>query len=257
MKTIITYIALMLIAFSANGATLAQQADSAYSHERYSDAVALYTQSLCREGRTATTYYNLANAYYRANDLGHAVINYERALRIDPSNEDARVNLEFVNERIQDKPEDDTSYLTLLHRSIVRFTSPDSWAYLAIIAFMLLLGAVALYIFAGNVTLRKVGFFGGIAMLVITVYVAVVSYDSASAISRTDEAVVIVPTTMLNSVPRAAKANEKVVPIHEGTKIIIVDSIATPDDPESPMWYDVKINNSTRAWVRATDVEKI
>jgi hypothetical protein len=47
------------------------------------------------------------------------------------------------------------------------------------------------------------------------------------------------------------------VPIHEGTKVEIVDSVATPDDPDSAKWYDVKINNSTRAWLRASDVERI
>jgi hypothetical protein len=47
------------------------------------------------------------------------------------------------------------------------------------------------------------------------------------------------------------------VTIHEGTKVEIIDSIATPDDPVSPKWYNVKINNSAKAWLRASDVERI
>ena len=66
-----------------------------------------------------------------------------------------------------------------------------------------------------------------------------------------------VPTTLLNSVPRQPKQTEKVVPLHEGTKVQIIDSVSTPDDPVSPRWYNVKINNSTGAWLRATDVERI
>ena len=73
-----------------------------------------------------------------------------------------------------------------------------------------------------------------------------------------DDAVVIVPSTQLTSVPRAAKtSSDKVVTIHEGTKVEIIDSVATPDDPVSPMWYNVKINNNTKAWLRSADVERI
>lgn len=257
MKSLIIFSMSVLATVSGWSATIAQQADSAYMREQYADAVSLYTQSIVNEGASATTYYNLGNAYYRAGDLGHAVINYERALRVDPSNEDARVNLGFVNERIQDKPEDDTSYITKVHRNIVASASPNTWAWLALGIFLVLMGAVAMYIFSGNIVARKAGFFGGIILLFVLIYAIVIASDSASAISRNDEAVVVVPTTHLNSVPRSAKPNEKVVPIHEGTKIIIVDSVATPDDPVSPMWYDIKINNSTMAWVRATDVERI
>lgn len=58
--------------------------------------------------------------------------------------------------------------------------------------------------------------------------------------------------------PRAAASGDnRVVPIHEGTTVEIVDSVATPDDPASPMWYFVEINNSTRAWLRSADVERI
>ena len=66
------------------------------------------------------------------------------------------------------------------------------------------------------------------------------------------------PTTNLSSTPRTPKnKTEKTVSIHKGTKVEIVDSVLTPDDPVAGKWYDVKINNSTRAWVNAADVEKI
>jgi hypothetical protein len=121
-----------------------------------------------------------------------------------------------------------------------------------------LLASIAVYIFTTDITVRKTGFFGGIVMIVVTIYAIVIAAESVSIASTHDTAVVIVPTTHLSSAPRSPKSKtEKVVPIHEGTKIEIVDSVATPDDPESPKWYDVKINNSTRAWLRAADVERI
>jgi tetratricopeptide (TPR) repeat protein len=241
-----------------SAASLAVRADSAYSKEEYKSAIELYNQSIADEGVSSEIYYNLGNAYYRAGHLGKAIISYERALKLDPSNKDAQVNLEFVNRNIEDKPEDDSSFLTNVHKSIMSTQSANAWAWTAFICFILFLGAIAVYIFTSDIMVRKTGFFGGIVMLIITIYAIVIAGESASDATSHDTAVVIVPTTHLSSAPRSPKSKtEKVVPIHEGTKVEIVDSVATPDDPDSAKWYDVKINNSTRAWLRASDVERI
>jgi tetratricopeptide (TPR) repeat protein len=241
-----------------SAASLAVRADSAYSKEEYKSAIELYNQSIADEGVSSEIYYNLGNAYYRAGHLGKAIINYERALKLDPSNKDAKVNLDFVNRNIEDKPEDDSSFLTNVHKSIMSMQSTNAWAWTAFICFILLLGSIAVYIFTTDIMIRKTGFFGGIILLIVTIYAIVIAGESASDATSHDTAVVIVPTTHLSSAPRSPKSKtEKVVPIHEGTKVEIVDSVATPDDPDSGKWYDVKINNSTRAWLRAADVERI
>ena len=47
--------------------------------------------------------YNLGNAYFKNDDLGHAVLWYERALRANPSDADAKYNLEYANALTQDR----------------------------------------------------------------------------------------------------------------------------------------------------------
>jgi tetratricopeptide (TPR) repeat protein len=217
-----------------------------------------YTTALNKEGSSSNLYYNIGNTYFRLNDLGHAVINYERALMVDPSNEDARTNLEFVKTKIQDKPEDDSTFLSNVHQNIIAMHSPDTWAWIAFALFVIVIGAIATYLFTTSINVRKAGFFGGIVVAIAFIYVLTVAKNAADAVDNHDQAVVIVPTTNLRSVPQTAQSKtDKVVPIHEGTKLIIVDSLATPDDPATMMWYDVKINNTTRAWVSSSDVERL
>ena len=235
----------------------AQLADSAYNKEAYSEAIRLYNKALQENGRNADIYYNLGNAYYRQGNVAQAVIAYERALKINPSMKDARANLEFVNSRLEDKPEDNNSLLTRAHDSVIGSMTANSWAWTAFVVFVMLCGAAAVYIFSSNVAMRKAGFFGGMVLLVIAIYFVVVAHDAARRLDDNSEAVVTVPSTLLNSVPRQPKQTEKVVPLHEGTKVEIIDSVATPDDPVSPRWYNVRINGSTAAWLRATDVERI
>lgn len=259
MKNIITIcIAVVLGAISAQALTINQQADSAYNKENYRQAIALYEQSIAADGPSSVLYYNLGNAYYRNDNLGRAVLSYERALKLNPTNKDARQNLEFVKSKIQDRPEDDTPFFASMHRAIRSAMTANAWAWTALAIFILLAGAVALYLFTNSVVLRKTGFFGAIVLLVIFAYIIGVAVDAAATARSHEEAVVVVPSTQLSSAPRQARSSaDKVVSIHEGTRVEIVDSVATPDDPVSPRWYEVKINNGTQAWLRASDVERI
>lgn len=236
----------------------AVEADSAYNRENYSEAINLYSEALTVDGPSTTLYYNLGNAYYRDNKLGKAVLSYERALALDPSNKDARTNLEFLRSRMEDAPEDDSSFLSNVHKNILALLSPDAWAIVAVALFVILLATIALYIFSSNITFRKLGFFGSFLFAIVFIYSLVIACQSTSAHTRHNHAVVIVPTTNLSSAPRSTRSEkEKVVPIHEGTKVEIIDSLSTPDDANVGKWYDVKINNSSRAWLNAADVERI
>ncbi|MDE5629275.1 MAG: tetratricopeptide repeat protein [Muribaculaceae bacterium] len=258
MNRLIFTLLLLIGSVSAYALTIGEQADSAYMAEDYSGAIELYTRSIELNGHSSDIHYNLGNAYYRNGKLGKAVVEYERALRLSPANADARTNLEFVKSRIQDRPEDDTAFFAGLHRKAVSGMSANAWAWIAFVIFLLFMGAVALYIFANSVALRKTGFFGGITLLVIFAYTLLAAHDSYTNARSHETAVVTVPSTQLSSTPRASKSgNDKVVTIHEGTAVEIVDSVATPDDPVSPKWYNVKINNSTKAWLRASDIERI
>lgn len=258
MKKILIIVVLAFQALSTLALSNVELGDSAYAKSAYTEALDHYNTALQKEGSSSNLYYNIGNTYYRLGDLGHAVINYERALNVDPSNADARTNLEFVKTKIQDKPEDDSTFLSNVHRKIVAMHSPDAWAWIAFALFVVVIGAIAVYLFTTNINVRKAGFFGSIIVAFVFIYVLSIAKTSADAVNDHEQAVVVVPTTNLRSMPQTAQSKtDKVVPIHEGTKLIIVDSLATPDDPATMMWYDVKINNTTRAWVSSADVERI
>lgn len=236
--------------------SLTEQADSAYNHEDYRLAIRLYLRTANEQGFSPELYYNLANAYYRIDDLGKAVLYYQRALNLDPSMKDARTNLEFVKTKVLDRPEDNSTFLTNLHESILASYSPDTWAWIAFGLFALLISSIALYIFTSNVMFRKIGFFGAFVILILTIYASVIAWQSADAYNGSNKAVVIVPTANLRTRP-GENNTDKVIPIHEGTILEITDSMTMPGESASPKWYDVKISNSSRAWVKASDVEKI
>ncbi len=256
---IVTYIILALAAaFPSAGATLTQQADSAYMHDDFAEATRLYLQIAETEGTSSDLYYNIGNCYYRQKQPGKAILYYERALRLDPSNEEARANLEFVNSKITDEPGDRGMFISNTVNGFAQKVPANTWAVIAIASFVLFLGAIALYVFMSNVRLRKTGFFGAIILLVICVLANIFASVATRYSTAGNIAVVTEPSTLLSTSPRAPKdRSEEAVLLHEGTTVEILDSVSVKTDSAAVKWYDVKVDNSTRAWIRGTDIERI
>ena len=79
------------------------RAETLYRNQDFQGAMGLYEELLKDGLRTSALYYNLGNAYYKADDVGKAVLNYERALRLSPEDQELRHNLAFVREFLQDQ----------------------------------------------------------------------------------------------------------------------------------------------------------
>lgn len=71
-----------------------------YEDGNYEEAARTYEHLVGLGYRDATLYYNLANAYYKSEDAGHAILNYLRASRLAPFDEDIEANLSFVREQL-------------------------------------------------------------------------------------------------------------------------------------------------------------
>lgn len=258
MKKIVTLLIIALAALTAQAASLAEQGDSAYTADDFQRAAELYTKAAETEGTSSALFYNLGNTYYRMGQLGKAVLNYERALKLDPANEDARTNLAFVNSRIIDRPGDRGSVMSKIVDDTVSSAHSNTWSWLAIGCFTLLLGAIAVYIFSDNVALRKVSFFGGLALLALTIAGIILAVIAADKATTTERAVVIAPSTQLSTSPRQPKdKTEQAILLHEGTVVEIIDSVATPADTVNPVWLDVRVDNANRAWISKSDTERI
>lgn len=262
MKRHITYLSVVVsfvfAVFTCNAASVIEQADSAYMADDFATAARLYNEAIDTEGSSSMLFYNLGNAYYRMGNLGKAIVNYERSLRLDPTNRDARENLAFVNSKITDQIGDSGTFISNTIDTVVAAAHPDTWGYIGIASFVLMLGAIALYVFAGNVAVRKVGFFGAFILLIVTVAANILAVKGADKAQSHTTAIVIEPSAILSTSPRQPKdRSEEAFLLHEGTKVQILDSVAMPADTTGRKWYDVSVDNTHRAWISSEAIEKI
>ncbi|MBR5821183.1 MAG: tetratricopeptide repeat protein, partial [Alistipes sp.] len=63
-------------------------ANTAYINNEYSRAEELYEAILQQGEQSAKLYYNLANACFKQDDLGRAILYYKRALRLSSGDAD-------------------------------------------------------------------------------------------------------------------------------------------------------------------------
>lgn len=242
------------------GASLDLAADEAYmrgTKQDYLEAIRLYNEAIAKDGSSAAIYYNLGNAYFRVDSLAKAIINYERALRLDPTDEDTRANLEFVNSKIIDVQAADPMSNVLVDHSM-RMFSANGWAVVSIVIFVVVLLFAAGYIFCSNVRLRKIFFFVGLALLIVNVLAVIVTVNAASAANDRTEAIVIVNATQLSTSP-ATPLNEsqKAMLLHEGSKVKVIRELSTPNDPCVKKWIEVEAAGDNRAWIDAEAIEII
>lgn len=123
------------------------EGDSAYMKNDYASAILIY-ESLLKNGEAAEIYYNLGNSYYKAGDIAKAILNYERALLMQPGNADIRANLEIARAKTIDKvmPIPEVFFVSWT-KSLINCLSADAWAKVGLVCFFLLLASLYFFFF--------------------------------------------------------------------------------------------------------------
>ncbi len=150
MKKIVFYSAgsIRYLRAFAQEATI-KEAEVAYTKEDYGKAIELYEGLLKTHGESAEIYYNLGNAYYKENKIAPTILNYERALLLDPGDGDIRFNLQLARQKSVDKIEPVGDFF--LHRwfdKVQNMGAADSWAQIGIVCFILFIGCLILFFFS-------------------------------------------------------------------------------------------------------------
>ncbi|MBI2340530.1 MAG: tetratricopeptide repeat protein [Deltaproteobacteria bacterium] len=78
---------------------LFDQANQAYYKNQLKTAEEIYRKLIGEGIVNGDLYYNLGNIKYRQGEYGSAILNFEKALRLQPRDADARANLKFTEKK--------------------------------------------------------------------------------------------------------------------------------------------------------------
>lgn len=223
--------------------------DSAYSQARYDDAIRIYEGVINDNGGSVELYYNLGNAFFRNNMIGKAILNYERALRFDPTDKDAKANLEYALSMTKDEvAEQYELFLVTWFKAIVNTLGITTWAVVAIVAFILLLFALLLLFFSQRAAIRKCAIVFVVFSLFVTIFANMAAWHIYSYMNDDSEAIVMREEAYLKSTPD--NSGTELVKIHEGRKVRIIDDTMRE-------WKEVELEEGTVGWLPAVAIERI
>lgn len=199
------------------------KANRAYESGDYEEAAHLYQSLANNKPDVAYLYYNLGNAYYKLNRIGPAVLNYERALCLEPGFREAKENLALTTARIPNRilPAEEIFFIRWW-KSITHPALATLWAISALVCFLLIVGIQWFRIRRKGIhQLRYRPFYTG--LVVTGVLLLILAAASAQKMANPGKAVVMHTDTAL----QLEGTEKQTVSIPEGTVVTVLKTQAS------------------------------
>ncbi len=235
--------------------------NTAYLDSLWSKGVQAYTDgrwSECTESLKALEsvgvvspelYYNLGNAYFKSGDYPHAILYYERTLKISPSFEDARINLDFANSLIRDKIDAVPEFvLKSWARKVCYLMPSDFWALISIVLFAAALALFLVFRLGASRGFRRTGFYCSIVALILSASSFGMAQWQRNSYLKADGAIVMKPVASVKSSPSRDSSKDLFV-LHEGTKVTVLDTVGE--------WKNISLSDGRQGWIEESDMEMI
>jgi tetratricopeptide (TPR) repeat protein len=231
---------------------LSEKASDAYRKQDFKESTKLYEELIAegieRDRISAEIYYNLGNAYFRDNQPGKAILNYERALLLDPGDGDIRHNLRFARNRTEDRIDTAGNLIfTTWFNAVRNRLSSNKWAVTGIVLFILFLVCLAVFLFVRFLWARKTAFYSGIVLFLLVIVTNIFAFSQKNERIVRDSAIVMVGAASVNTSPD--RNSNELFQLHEGTKVKIRNSDRN--------WYEIEIANGSVGWISIENVEII
>ena len=220
-----------------------QQANEAYEAGNFASAIEQY-EALTTEGQSTALYYNLGNAYFKNNEVAKAILNYERALKLDPADPDIQYNLKLSNDRIKDNIE------RLPELNISRWWNTftlsygvDTWGWFAIATMAVAALLFMIFLLSQIRGLRIFAFYTALLLVLFSGFGYYQASQARTMIEANTEAIVLSPRVDVKGAPSNSGIN--VFVIHAGTKVQVMG--------ERDGWVNIRIASGNEGWIPQTD----
>src|SRR5574344_1302371 len=233
--------------FANTDEEIMKKANQAYTQENYNQAITLYKKIVDNGNEGSVLFYNLGNAFYKNGDNAQALLWYERALRMDPNNEDIIHNIAFVNQKITDKIEAvPQPLISRIWNQLSLILSERQWAILSITVSFVLFISLAFFFISNH---RGIGL-KSVILFFISLFLIIFSLIFAIKAKNRDKEhpEAIVMELVVNTKSEPSPSGKVLFVVHEGLKVEITSEMSD--------WVEIKIPNGEKGWVTKTEIIK-
>jgi tetratricopeptide (TPR) repeat protein len=226
---------------SPNVSRIFQAGNEYYGQNNYKAAIEQYQKVLESGVVSDVVFYNLANAHFKNNQLGSAILFYEKAQRLAPRDREINENLNFARTRIADKVEHPPEgFVFSLLRRITNWLSLDTETVLAIALFMAANAAFALFWLDVIPALSRLALYSSIALLALFLLLGTSNLLRIYWQETVQEGVVLVEKADVLSGP--ASDSPILFSVHEGLKVRIENDLSD--------WVQISLDNGWNGWIK-------
>jgi len=239
-KLLILLLFLSQVVIAQSADELFQKANEEYKLEQYETAIKTYEQIESLGLTSSELYYNIGNCYYKLNRVAPSIYNYEKALMINPLNEDASNNLVFARRLTIDNIEElPKSVLQRLDESFVKKLSYNEWAMVSVTLSILGCLLFLLFYFAYSPGKKRLFFVTSMISFLLLITTSVFTIKEYSFAQSNIEAIIFATQIEIKNAPTAN--GETVFTLHEGTKVKVLDTVDN--------WKKIKIADGKIGWI--------
>lgn len=233
--------------FAAEPSQKWQEASDFYKAGQFADAAMIF-ESLSGEiapEQKAVLYYNLGNCYFRGKQWSQAILNFERAIALNPWYSDARYNLKTVKTKLEYKIEDKRGLFIRFNSLALQWVKTSDFLLLGllVLAGMLLSGVFW-------VRNKKGASFFSFPRLELAVLVVLflTLWGSKLFYERNyQEAIVLAEEAEVRYGP--SLGNQSLMKLGGGLKVFIVD--------ERESWSRIVTWNGETGWIKNSELGKV
>lgn len=243
---VILFLLISGISSAQTANVLFENANTLYKEGKYQQAIEIYEQIESKKEVSSELYYNLANAYYKLNKVAPSIYNYEKALQLNPLNEDAQNNLIIANrltlDRIEELPK---SVFQKINENILQKLTYNSWAVITVLLSFLAATLFLLFYFSYTPSKKRFYFTTSILSFLILAITLTITFTQYNQTTKTVEGIIFTEEVEVKNAP-TTDANE-VFTLHEGTKVNILDTVDS--------WKKIKLVDGKIGWVEKSSIK--
>lgn len=224
-----------------------EAANAAYTAGQYDEAIAGY-EAILADRMHFDSEYNLGNAYYKQGAWGQAILHYERAALLAPSNDDVRVNLTLANAQIKDRIE------SLPSNGILdvweRVTAPGRyplWARITLFGWTLGFLALAWRLWVVGLENRRLLGSSAAVLIAVGLFSMLLARTASARIESSKSAIIMAVETAVRNEP--GTNGMTLFMLHEGTKVTVTE--------RASQHWKVQLANGNTGWIAASDLTEI
>ena len=212
----------LLAGSSLFGHPLLDSAGSAYSKKEYKKAITCY-ESILKDGlSSAALYYNLGNSYFKDNQIGKAIYNYELAKKLNPADDDIKNNLRIANTKVVDKIDiKENFFANTIKTDLYSLLSATGWAWATIISLLIAALLFILFRVTENEMLKRLGFWTGCLFVILFILSMIIGFAALHTLKKTNQAIVLAQEAHVLSEPVSTSKTK--FNLHEGTKVNVLN----------------------------------